>query len=66
MYPMGKFFLFTNIRSYAIISPEGGDTMQTVREQILWYISRIRDERALKRILAFVARLFLAGGGRGG
>jgi hypothetical protein len=40
--------------------------MQTIKEQILWYISRIRDERALKRILAFVARLFLTGGGRGG
>jgi len=40
--------------------------MQTIREQIEWYISRITDERALKRILAFVARLFLAGGGRGG
>ena len=40
--------------------------MQTIREQIQWYISRINDEKALKRILAFVARLFLAGGGRGG
>ena len=38
----------------------------TIREQIEWYLSRITDERALRRILAFVARLFLAGGGRGG
>lgn len=37
----------------------------TTREQIEWYLDRITDERALKRILAFVARLFLAGGGRG-
>lgn len=40
--------------------------MQTIKEQIQWYISKISDEKALKRILAFVARLFLAGGGRGG
>lgn len=39
--------------------------MMTIREQIGWYLDRITDERALKRILAFVARLFLAGGGRG-
>ena len=39
--------------------------MQTIREQIEWYISQITDERTLKRILAFVARLFLTGGGRG-
>jgi len=40
--------------------------MQTIREQIQWYVSRISDERALRRILAFVARLFLTEGGRGG
>lgn len=40
--------------------------MQTIREQIQWYVTRISDERALRRILAFVARLFLTGGGRGG
>ena len=38
----------------------------TIREQIGWYLDKITDERALKRILAFVARLFLTREGRGG
>ena len=31
----------------------------TTREQIVWYISQITDEKILKRILAVVARAFL-------
>lgn len=31
----------------------------TTKEQILWYLERITDERTLKRLLAEVARAFL-------
>ena len=34
----------------------------TIRKQIEWYLDRIQDERTLKRILAFVGRLFVGRG----
>ena len=31
----------------------------TTKEEIIWYVTQIEDERTLKRILAAVAREFL-------
>ena len=31
----------------------------TTKEEIIWYLEQVNDERALKRILAAVARAFL-------